>query len=738
MRLPVKNERIMKDIKDILTYLEAIASHEATAVEELGYRSQEEAEKKVSDLQYGIALGMLFLSSTNGLSEGSLDVPNQTGLSYLDQSSGALYHGPQVILVSLCLMANSIITIQQLIKERRDIDSGKIHSKRQAELKRLHTILSAYVSASHDGNQREIKVNFSKAYHRSLHIDVQKRIIAIRDEILSGQTTQNERALVYQLPEVSEGVTKPVMLDFIHSRYETKYQPLLDMLNQIDGNDHSKISDFIKEIKAKDYVTEDALIIQQNVFHMISNDIALKKQFINELVYHWVKNELDKADNFTHARNNDMGALISLSLKNVIEHPGTYSHTRDKDDDSIFDEIEYLDLEAFARTLEINPNNHKYIGKSSIYNGVRYTGYGIGWFNVLVNFGIGIGAFISFNTVIYALTGVSLLALIGTGWPFFLAIAFFAVLSMLMPMLITRKYINSFFENVAYQLKLWWDSENKIENIIQALKNKKNAMTLLVTLPSAIGLTIIAVMAFYMTMPIAPIALIIGVVTFIACVSLFGGMFYESYDRLAHMIENANYKRLFVPAGMATFIMVLICLALFLNPVTGPFMALAPISAILLMAVISIIVFTMCFAIHGKWPLKRSMLASLGLTAAVGQSIAIFCCTAVLFANPVGLVFAAVLALFSFPLFFSWAVMCVALPEDEMERHSVLKACSNQKNDIQSIEMVDLGKNKPANFSVKSDTSQNLFGYVNANDESDDESFANDERQPFLRSQGID
>ena len=721
----------MSNIKDILDYLEAIASHEATAVEELGYRSQEEAEKKVSDLQYGIALGMLFLSSTNGLSEGSLDVPNQTGLAYLDQSSGALYHGPQVILVSLCLMANSIITIQQLVKERRDIDSGKIHSKRQAELKRLHTILSAYVAESHEGDQRKIKEVFEKAYRRSLHMDVQKRIIAIRDDILSGQRTQDEtKALVHQLPEVSEGVAKPVMLDFIHSRYETKYQPLLDLLNQIDGNDHSKIADFIKEIKAKDWVPQDALIIHEDVFLKISEDSALKKQFINEVVYHWVKNELDKAKHVHYSRNDDMDALVFSSLKNVVDQPEVSSHTRHSVDDGVFDEIEYLDLEAFARTLEINPNNDKYIGKSSIYNGVRYAGYGIGWFNVLVNFGIGIGAFISFNTVIYALTGVSLLALIGTGWPFFLAIAFFAVLSMLIPMLITRKYINSFFENVAYQLKLWWDSENKIENIIQALKNKKNAMTLLVTLPTAIGLTIIAAMAVYMTMPILPIALIIGVVTFIACVSLFGGMFYESYDRLAHMIENANYKRLFVPACMATFIMTLICIALFLNPVTGPFMALAPISAILLMAVISIIVFTMCFAIHGKWPLKRSMLASLGLTAAVGQSIAIFCCTAVLFANPIGLVVAAALALFSFPLFFSWAVMCVALPEDEMERHCILKECSSQKNDhIESIEMVDLAQNKTAQPSNKSDTNQNLFGHV---DESNEVSSVDDERQPLL------
>ena len=72
---------------------------------------------------------MLMLSSMNGLSEGSLDVPNQTGLSHLDHSNGGLYHGPQIILVSLCMLANSLITIQQLVAERRGTDSEKFMPK---------------------------------------------------------------------------------------------------------------------------------------------------------------------------------------------------------------------------------------------------------------------------------------------------------------------------------------------------------------------------------------------------------------------------------------------------------------------------------------------------------------------------------------------------------------------------------------------------------------------------------
>ena len=55
------------------------------------------------------------------------------------------------------------------------------------------------------------------------------------------------------------------------------------------------------------------------------------------------------------------------------------------------------------------------------------------------------------------------------------------------------------------------------------------------------------------------------------------------------------------------------------------------------------------------------------------------------------LTIAGLLALFSFPLFFAWAVMTVALPEDEMEKSVILKQdqtvtqqCSN------SIEMKSL------------------------------------------------
>lgn len=663
----------MNNVREILDYLKAIAEHDSTAVEELGYRqikkpseSRNDQLSKISDLQYGIALTMLFLSSMNGISEGSLDVPNQSGLAYLDKTHGALYHGPQVILVSLFMLSNTIITIQQLIKSRLDTDSEKIHKDRQSELKRLHSILSYYVNEK--SNLEDIDKRFDHAYSRSLHKDVQQRIIEYRDLILDDPKSINDDFIfIRELPRVNDSARVPSKLEQTHSVFGEGYGSLIDLLAKIkfiasNANDtesnedvKKKIAEWIQNLKVE--IPKNTSLYNMSInekfnseFEHTMSSTVLKKKFINEVIYFWILNEKSKKDE-------------SLNL---------------------FNDAEVFKLDEFSRDLEINPNNHESISESYVYRGIKNTGYTLGWINVFVNFGIGMGAFVGFCMIMFALTGISIIALIGPGWPFLLATLFFACLSMMMPFLITRIYINDFFENFAYNFKLWWDSENRYESMINALKIRKNAMTLLVTLPSAIGLTFIAAMAFYVSMPILPIAILIGIVTFIACVSLFGGMFYESYDRLEHMIAKADYNRLAVPAGIASLIMITIGLALFLNPITGPFMALAPISAILLLAVVSIIVFTMSFAIYGKWPLKKSILASLGLTAAVGQSVAIFCCAALILSTPFGLAIAAALALFSFPLFFSWAVMCVALPEDEMERHCVLKECVKSK-DLQQI-----------------------------------------------------
>lgn len=705
----------MSEINNIVTYLEAIASHKPSAVEELGYspvltetdegdEPSASKEEKISDLQYGIALTMLMLSSMNGLSEGSLDVPNQTGLSYLDHSSGALYHGPQIILVSLCMLANSLITIQQLVTERRGTDSEKIHAKRQAELKRLHTILEEYVKETNQSD-KEMEEKFLQAYNRALHLDVQKRILDYRNHLVERpKDLQANIKLVKDLPKIKDDVETPSVLNATHKIYADGYASLetvLIALNHLSHivNDDSKISEDKKQNFDKNLQTFETIFkamsievepnhnslflelktlydgkedpnknsgqlvfkeqYDKKLVHILETK-ALREQFINECIYFWFIKEKNKLTN---------------------------SEINDK-----FYVLDNMDLISFSRSLEINPENSQYIGNSKIYKGTKFAGYALGLINVAVNFGIGIGAFVSFAMIIYALTGVSILALIGGGWPLVLVMLFFAMLSMMGPYFITRKYINDFFENAAYNLKLFWDSKNKRQGFIKACwHDKKMFRTLFVTLPTSIGLTIIAVMAFYATMPIMPLALIIGAITFIACISLFGGMFHESYDRLVHMVSKINTRRLIVPAGMATFIMVMIGLALFLNPITGPFMALAPVSAILLMMVLSIIVFTMSFAIHGQWLMKRSFLASLGLTAAMGQSIAIFCCTAMLISGPIGISVAALLAIFSFPLFFCYAVMCVALPEDEMIRHCVIKECAKPMQES-GIEMVQLGQ----------------------------------------------
>ena len=768
----------MSEINNIVTYLEAIASHKPSAVEELGYspvlteadegdEPSASKEEKISDLQYGIALTMLMLSSMNGISQGSLDVPNQTGLSYLDHSNGGLYHGPQIILVSLCMLANSLITIQQLVAERRGTDSEKIHAKRQAELKRLHTILEEYVKETNQSD-KEMEEKFLKAYNRALHLDVQKRILDFRNHIVERpKKILTNVNLVKDLPKINDDIETPKALNAIHKIYADGYASLQEALSALDHlshivNDDSEISEDKKTnfnnnlqtfetvfnaIPIEDERNHKSLFLElktlydgkedpnnkknelllepdengilkffqksgQLVFkeqydkklvHILETK-ALREQFINECIYFWFIKEKNKLTNL---------------------------ECEDK-----FYALDNMDLISFSRSLEINPENGQYIGNSKIYKGTKFAGYALGLINVAVNFGIGIGAFVSFAMIIYALTGVSILALIGGGWPLLLVMLFFALLSMMGPYFITRKYINGFFENAAYNMKLFWDSKNKWQAFIKASwHDKKMFRTLFVTLPTSIGLTIIAVMAFYATMPIMPLALIIGAITFIACVSLFGGMFHESYDRLVHMASKVNTNRLIVPAGMATFIMVMIGLALFLNPITGPFMALAPVSAILLMMVLSIIVFTMSFAIHGQWPMKRSFLASLGLTAAMGQSIAIFCCTAMLISGPIGIAVAALLAIFSFPLFFCYAVMCVALPEDEMIRHCVIKECAKpikesgfEKVQLEQKESQKQGSNGASLFADLNGNTQR------PNDNESDDGYASDdgESTPLL------
>ena len=217
------------------------------------------------------------------------------------------------------------------------------------------------------------------------------------------------------------------------------------------------------------------------------------------------------------------------------------------------DFIGLIDTNKLAEALLINPNNEAFIGQSSVYRGVKQFGYGIGWINIAVNFAIGIGAFLGFCAIVMALTGISLLAFLH-GWPLVLAILFFAMLSTIMPYLITRVYINKFFEKSAYYLKLWLDLDfkNKLESLWQTLRIRKNWLTLLVTIPSALGLTTIATLAFIISVPNFPfilaitLAAIIAFFTFIACVALFGGMFYDSYDRLADMIGKATNTQLFI------------------------------------------------------------------------------------------------------------------------------------------------------------------------------------------------
>ena len=100
-----------QDVKDILNYLEKIASKPNNAIEEKGYWNDDATHVFSSHSTYAVALSMLFLCSINGVSEGSLDVPSQTGLSLIDHTHTGQYQGIEIVLITMWLVSNAIITI---------------------------------------------------------------------------------------------------------------------------------------------------------------------------------------------------------------------------------------------------------------------------------------------------------------------------------------------------------------------------------------------------------------------------------------------------------------------------------------------------------------------------------------------------------------------------------------------------------------------------------------------------
>ena len=154
----------------------------------------------------------------------------------------------------------------------------------------------------------------------------------------------------------------------------------------------------------------------------------------------------------------------------------------------------------------------------------------------------------------------------------------------------------------------------------------------------------------------------------------------------------------------------IIALIILLDPHSKLFIMATFASFMCLALVVAVIFSVIALGIYNKSPVMQTTFATLGLTTAVGQTIAIFCCTAILLTGPLGmasaLTIAGLLALFSFPLFFAWAVMTVALPEDEMEKSVILQQdqtvtqqCSN------SIEMKSPLKSESMFNSVDPDES---------------------------------
>jgi hypothetical protein len=243
--------------------------------------------------------------------------------------------------------------------------------------------------------------------------------------------------------------------------------------------------------------------------------------------------------------------------------------------------------------------------------------------------------------------------------------AAFALLAAVGAYFITRSYIINVFDRIAYEWQAFWHEKDKWAYFKAALNNK-NVLTALITLPTSIGITIIETAAFMISMPAAPwvlpVAIFISLFTFIACVSLFGSMFYDTYPRLKNMLTDfKHFKQKVLPALLVTLMVMtamIVAVCLTCNPIMA-FLAIAPVSAVCLLLIIAAVVMMVTLGFHQGWSMKKTNLTTLGLIAVVSQVLAILCSAFMFF----GLGPAIAIAALSIPMFFSWAVLTVASPD---------------------------------------------------------------------------
>lgn len=610
------------DIKNLIEHLTKI---EPNAIEQNGYSMSKDS---------AVAFLMVFLCGLDGFSEGSLEVPTHTSLGHLDHTGGGLYVGPQIPLVLITLMANGYIALRQMLNERRTIDSEKIYPKQQATLEANMSIFADW----HDvlSNSTSDNSNFVELFEAQYKYALHQQIIANMNR---SQPTVLDRWQVSD-PNTQALNTAFEQFNQLHQGVSNQYPTLNKLLR---GN----VSQVIAEFKT---LPEDSLIYQVKdqiydsfqlvEYERLQNDHP--KGFRDETIFYVAMNDLLQIE----MDENKKDALIQAWAKSY----------------------------GFIAKLEQDQTQYEfhYLKDQFSYRFWNALGRWLGNFNVLVNVGIGVGAFVGICAVIYALTGFSLVASL-SGWPLLLLMATFAMIAAVGAYLITRRYIMEVFARLSYQWQVFWYEEDKW-SALKASFNDKNILTALVTLPTSIGITIIETVAFMVSMPVAPwvlpIAALISVITFIACMSLFGSMFYDTYPRLKKMLTDPdNLKKNILPALMVMLMVMaaIVTFCLMCNPISS-FLVLAPVSAVFLMVVLAAVIMTVALSFQRGWSMNKTNLTAIGLVVVIGQVLAILCSSFMLF----GLGPAIAIAALSFPMFFSWAVLTVASPDKAVHKEAAM------------------------------------------------------------------
>lgn len=308
-------------------------------------------------------------------------------------------------------------------------------------------------------------------------------------------------------------------------------------------------------------------------------------------------------------------------------------------------------------------------------------GIAISYINIFVNVLIGLGAFFALGQFIFWIAGTHLaIFMLGgvLGWVIKLA---FAGLCAIGAYFYTRHDIQSIFNQMGYQLVLWFKDPNRWQTLWNNIKKPQMLFTILATLPAAIGISMINALGFYLAMPASPIifalALVVFISTFIAIIALMGKRMYNAYPRFNYYWN--EYKQKMGMLTMNALFSAAVVASVFTTsahvPILLAFWSVTPFSTLLLAAFIGMIVFSSVMAISGAWRLKTAFSVAVGMICVLASMVTVF----VALTPIVGAVGAALVGLTSSVLFFSFFVSSIMVNETN-EKAYVLERFYNQQN----------------------------------------------------------